>query len=68
MKKLFSIFLLFIFSVLYMIVAGLSAFTAIIEKNIVYTSTLKETDLDEIRQAIEGNNYYNLIRKFLLFY
>ena len=58
--------ILFIFSVLYMIVAGLSAFTAIIEKNIVYTSTLKETDLDEIRQAIEGNNYYNLIRNNLI--
>lgn len=56
----------FVISVAYMIIAGVNAFTAIIEKNTVYISKLNNDDLDEIRQAIEGNNYYNLIRNNLV--
>ncbi|UOO37670.1 hypothetical protein IZU99_10585 [Oscillospiraceae bacterium CM] len=57
---------LFVFAVIYMISAGLSAFSSLMDKNIVYLSRLNESDLEEIEQAVTGNNYYNTIRNNLV--
>ncbi len=57
---------LFVFSVFYMIVAGINAFSLLMDRNTVYISKLDESNLVEIEQAVLGNNYYNLIRNNLI--
>ncbi len=57
---------LFVFAVFYMIIAGINAFSLLMDKNTVYLSKLNETDLEEIEQAVTGNNYYNSIRNNLV--
>lgn len=57
---------LFVFAVFYMIMAGINAFSSLMDKNTVYLSKLNESDLEEIEQAVTGNNYYNFIRNNLV--
>ncbi|MCK9479954.1 MAG: hypothetical protein M0R40_10735 [Firmicutes bacterium] len=57
---------LFVFAVFYMIIAGISAFSSLMDKNTVFLSNLNESDLEEIEQAVAGNNYYNSIRNNLV--
>ncbi len=57
---------LFVFAVFYMIMAGINAFSSLMDKNTVYLSNLNESDLVEIEQAVTGNNYYNSIRNNLV--
>lgn len=58
--------LLFVGAVIYMIVAGTSAFKLLMDKNVVYYVSSNTEDVQEYYENKEGNNNYNLIRNNLI--
>jgi len=59
--------LLSVGAVIYMIVAGTSAFKLLMDKNVVYYVSSKSENKQEYFESKEGNNKYNLIRNNLLY-
>ncbi|PYG84278.1 hypothetical protein LY28_03698 [Ruminiclostridium sufflavum DSM 19573] len=58
--------LLFVVAVIYMIIAGTSAFKLLMDKNVVYYAKADTDDIKDYYINKEGNNKYNLIRNNLI--